>query len=141
MWQCAMVPVAAVYSADILGRRIDTGIIEGPLLWEVDPAMYVSSGFGLTDPSVLSVCCIGGAQTREEILKVSMAQNRVDASVNFTAITAELEGFTGSDIKEVGCAERVCVRACVRVCLLLFLLHMVATCVTSEPIFDSLLVA
>lgn len=30
-----------------------------------------------------------------------MAQNRVDASVNFTAITAELEGFTGSDIKEV----------------------------------------
>lgn len=41
------------------------------------------------------------AQTREEILKVSMAQNRVDASVNFTAITAELEGFTGSDIKEV----------------------------------------
>lgn len=42
-----------------------------------------------------------GGQTREEILKVSMAQNRVDASVNFTAITAELEGFTGSDIKEV----------------------------------------
>lgn len=40
-------------------------------------------------------------QTREEILKVSMAQNRVDAGVNFTAITAELEGFTGSDIKEV----------------------------------------
>lgn len=30
-----------------------------------------------------------------------MAQNRVDASVNFTAITQELEGFTGSDIKEV----------------------------------------
>lgn len=30
-----------------------------------------------------------------------MAQNRVDASVNFTAITEELEGFTGSDIKEV----------------------------------------
>ncbi|CAM9802372.1 unnamed protein product, partial [Laminaria digitata] len=45
-------------------------------------------------------------QTREEILKVSMAQNRVDASVNFTAITAELEGFTGSDIKEV-CREAV----------------------------------
>lgn len=42
------------------------------------------------------------AQTREEILKVSMAQNRVDESVNFTAITQELEGFTGSDIKEVG---------------------------------------
>lgn len=41
-------------------------------------------------------------QTREDILKVSMAQNRVDSSVNFTAITAELEGFTGSDIKEVG---------------------------------------
>eukprot|EP00903_Cladosiphon_okamuranus_P011861 g11142.t1 len=46
------------------------------------------------------------AETREEILKVSMAQNRVDASVNFTAITAELEGFTGSDIKEV-CREAV----------------------------------
>lgn len=45
-------------------------------------------------------------QTREEILKVSMAQNRVDASVNFTAITAELEGFTGSDIKEVRMYER-----------------------------------
>ncbi|CAN0506862.1 unnamed protein product [Ectocarpus sp. 12 AP-2014] len=35
-----------------------------------------------------------------------MAQNRVDASVNFTAITEELEGFTGSDIKEV-CREAV----------------------------------
>ncbi|CAN0032033.1 unnamed protein product [Scytosiphon promiscuus] len=46
------------------------------------------------------------AETREEILKVSMAKNRVDASVNFTAITAELEGFTGSDIKEV-CREAV----------------------------------
>lgn len=40
-------------------------------------------------------------KTREEILKVSMAQNRIDSSVNFTAITEKLEGFTGSDIKEV----------------------------------------
>lgn len=46
-------------------------------------------------------CCLFHVQTREEILKVSMAQNRVDESVNFTAITQELEGFTGSDIKEV----------------------------------------
>ena len=47
---------------------------------------------------VLLVVLYHRAQTREEILKVSMAQNRVDASVNFTAITAELEGFTGSDL-------------------------------------------
>ena len=52
----------------------------------------------MRNPAVYDVA---PGQTREEILKVSMAQNRVDASVNFTAITAELEGFTGSDIKEV----------------------------------------
>lgn len=40
------------------------------------------------------------AQTRDTTLKVSMVQNRVDSSVSFTAITAELEGFTGSDVKE-----------------------------------------
>lgn len=39
---------------------------------------------------------------------MSMAQNRVDASVNFTAITAELEGFTGSDIKEVCTPKMKC---------------------------------
>ena len=52
--------------------------------------------------SINVVLSVVSTKTREEILKVSMAQNRVDASVNFTAITAELEGFTGSDIKEVG---------------------------------------
>ncbi|CAM9286175.1 unnamed protein product [Discosporangium mesarthrocarpum] len=46
------------------------------------------------------------AETREEILRVTMAQNRVDPAVNFTSITQELEGFTGSDIKEV-CREAV----------------------------------
>lgn len=52
-------------------------------------------------PKSLLIDVTNYTQTREEILRVSMAQNRVDASVNFTAITAELEGFTGSDIKEV----------------------------------------
>jgi SpoVK/Ycf46/Vps4 family AAA+-type ATPase len=35
-----------------------------------------------------------------------MANNRVDPSVDFTAIAKDLEGFTGSDIKEV-CREAV----------------------------------
>lgn len=55
----------------------------------------------VTDVIADAIGLIDSTQTREEILRVSMAQNRVDASVNFTAITAELEGFTGSDIKEV----------------------------------------
>lgn len=59
-----------------------------------------------------SLCVCRAGQTREEILKVSMAQNRVDASVNFTAITAELEGFTGSDIKEVRLPKRHCFCFC-----------------------------
>lgn len=37
---------------------------------------------------------------------MTMANNRVDPSVNFTAIAEALEGFTGSDIKEV-CREAV----------------------------------
>eukprot|EP00953_Heterococcus_sp_UTEX-ZZ885_P021586 12037-Heterococcus_DN1.PRE.1 len=45
-------------------------------------------------------------QTREEILRVTMANNRVDPSVDFAAIAKDLEGFTGSDIKEV-CREAV----------------------------------
>eukprot|EP00611_Tribonema_gayanum_P019555 TRINITY_DN340_c1_g1_i2.p1 TRINITY_DN340_c1_g1~~TRINITY_DN340_c1_g1_i2.p1 ORF type:complete len:546 (+),score=216.58 TRINITY_DN340_c1_g1_i2:199-1638(+) len=45
-------------------------------------------------------------ETREEILRVTMAANRVDPSVDFRAIAETLEGFTGSDIKEV-CREAV----------------------------------
>ena len=45
-------------------------------------------------------------ETREEILKVTMSMNRVDEGVNFTTIAAKLEGYTGSDIKEV-CREAV----------------------------------
>ncbi|CAM9812723.1 unnamed protein product, partial [Chrysoparadoxa australica] len=46
------------------------------------------------------------AETREDILRVTMASNRVDPAVDFTAIANDLEGFTGSDIKEV-CREAV----------------------------------
>lgn len=44
--------------------------------------------------------------TRKEILEVTMAENRMDPSVNFTHIAERLEGYTGSDIKEV-CREAV----------------------------------
>lgn len=71
---------------------------------------------------VLCSRCRAG-QTREEILKVSMAQNRVDASVNFTAITAELEGFTGSDIKEVNTPKRRKNGCCCLPCWLAFRLQ------------------
>lgn len=46
------------------------------------------------------------AATREAILRVSLAQNRVDAAVNLTEIAAQLEGYTGSDLKEI-CREAV----------------------------------
>jgi len=44
--------------------------------------------------------------TRKEILEVTLAENRVDTAVNFTRIAERLEGYTGSDIKEV-CREAV----------------------------------
>jgi SpoVK/Ycf46/Vps4 family AAA+-type ATPase len=44
--------------------------------------------------------------TRREILEVTMAENRIEPSVNFTSIAERLEGYTGSDIKEV-CREAV----------------------------------
>lgn len=44
--------------------------------------------------------------TREAILKVSLQHNRVSADVNLTAVAKRLEGYTGSDIKEV-CREAV----------------------------------
>lgn len=45
-------------------------------------------------------------ETRKEILEVTLAENRMDPSVNFTQIAERLEGYTGSDIKEV-CREAV----------------------------------
>jgi SpoVK/Ycf46/Vps4 family AAA+-type ATPase len=44
--------------------------------------------------------------TRREILQVTLAENRVDPSVNLTAIADRLDGYTGSDIKEI-CREAV----------------------------------
>ena len=45
-------------------------------------------------------------QTRQEILSVTLANNRISSSVNFTQLAEKLEGYTGSDIKEV-CREAV----------------------------------
>ena len=45
-------------------------------------------------------------QTRKEILEVTLAENRLDPSVNLTSVAERLEGYTGSDIKEV-CREAV----------------------------------
>ena len=45
-------------------------------------------------------------ETRKEILEVTLAENRIDTSVNFTSIAILLDGYTGSDIKEV-CREAV----------------------------------
>jgi len=44
--------------------------------------------------------------TRREILEVTLAENRLDASVNLTSVAERLDGYTGSDIKEV-CREAV----------------------------------
>ena len=44
--------------------------------------------------------------TRREILEVTLAENRLDPSVNLTKSAERLEGYTGSDIKEV-CREAV----------------------------------
>merc|ERR1712232_1267838 len=45
-------------------------------------------------------------ETRREILEVTLAENRLDPGVNLTAIAERLDGYTGSDIKEV-CREAV----------------------------------
>ncbi len=45
-------------------------------------------------------------ETRREILEVTLAENRLDMNVNLTSIAERLEGYTGSDIKEV-CREAV----------------------------------
>lgn len=45
-------------------------------------------------------------ETRKEILEVTLAENRLDPAVNLTMIAERLEGYTGSDIKEV-CREAV----------------------------------
>jgi SpoVK/Ycf46/Vps4 family AAA+-type ATPase len=46
------------------------------------------------------------SQTRSEILAVTLAGNRLAPDVNLTQIASSLEGYTGSDIKEV-CREAV----------------------------------
>jgi len=45
-------------------------------------------------------------ETRREILEVTLAENRLSGNVNLTKIAERLEGYTGSDIKEV-CREAV----------------------------------
>jgi len=45
-------------------------------------------------------------ETRTEILEVTLAENRIDPAVNLTQIAERLDGYTGSDIKEV-CREAV----------------------------------
>ena len=45
-------------------------------------------------------------KTRTEILEVTMQNNRVEPSLNFTQVAEKLEGYTGSDLKEV-CREAV----------------------------------
>jgi ATPase family AAA domain-containing protein 1 len=45
-------------------------------------------------------------ETRKEILAVTLADNRLDPSVNLTLVAERLDGYTGSDIKEV-CREAV----------------------------------
>lgn len=45
-------------------------------------------------------------ETRTEILEVTLAENRLDPTVNLTLIAERLEGYTGSDLKEV-CREAV----------------------------------
>ena len=45
-------------------------------------------------------------ETRREILEVTLAENRLSGDVNLTKVAERLEGYTGSDIKEV-CREAV----------------------------------
>jgi ATPase family AAA domain-containing protein 1 len=45
-------------------------------------------------------------ETRQEILEVTLAENRLAPEVNVTSIAERLDGYTGSDIKEV-CREAV----------------------------------
>lgn len=45
-------------------------------------------------------------ETRKEILEVTLSENRLDPNVNLTSIAERLEGYTGSDLKEV-CREAV----------------------------------
>lgn len=40
-------------------------------------------------------------ETRREILEVTLAENRLGSDVNLTLIAERLEGYTGSDLKEV----------------------------------------
>lgn len=44
--------------------------------------------------------------TRQKILEVTLRDNRLSADVNLTRVAAKLEGYSGSDVKEV-CREAV----------------------------------
>lgn len=46
------------------------------------------------------------AQSRRDILAVTLANNRLAAEVNLTRLAEQLEGYSGSDLKEV-CREAV----------------------------------
>ncbi len=46
------------------------------------------------------------ATTRQEILQVTLSENRLDPAVNLTDIALKLDGYTGSDLKEI-CREAV----------------------------------
>ena len=45
-------------------------------------------------------------KTRSEILGVTLANNRLAGDVNLTSVAESLEGYTGSDLKEI-CREAV----------------------------------
>ena len=45
-------------------------------------------------------------ETRQEILEVTLAENRLGGDVNLTKVAERLDGYTGSDLKEV-CREAV----------------------------------
>jgi SpoVK/Ycf46/Vps4 family AAA+-type ATPase len=45
-------------------------------------------------------------KTRSEILSVTLAHNRLAPNVNLTSLAESLEGYTGSDLKEI-CREAV----------------------------------
>ena len=49
-------------------------------------------------------------QTRADIIQKTLADNRLDSSFNATAIAEKLEGYTGSDLKELAREAAVATR-------------------------------
>jgi len=45
-------------------------------------------------------------ETRKDIIEKTLSENRIDSTFNATAIAQKLEGYTGSDIKEL-CRESI----------------------------------